>query len=173
MQFNTGPTGVDTVTFVAPDPAGPVTVTGTLSGARKGLAKVQVEVKDLMKLPIDPKYDTTGAKPVHPDNHYATQSHIGAVIALANEFWYQFGKKLTFNDSSLELGGLYDVDLGAGGGGYWTYPHRGHRLGQNTDVRTNGLVQEELDFVWDTWEKYGGTVGDETNTSQPHYHLTR
>lgn len=150
MQFNTGPTGTGTVTYTAPDPSGPVRIEGTMSGARKGVAKIRVMVGGLMRLPFnDPAYDTIGATSIHPDNHWVTPNHLGYLVALANMFRTEYPtKKLTFNDSSLELGGLFDnVD----NTGFWTYPHRTHRFGRETDLKTNNLTSDELDTVRDIW----------------------
>lgn len=169
IQLNTGSTGIDTVSFIAPDPSGPVSVTGTSAGARPDTTQIDVKVLGLVQLPLnDPKYDTTGAKPTHPVNHYGTPVHIATLRALADDFWYAFGKKLTFNDTSLEFGGLYDYK------NTWAPPHKGHRRGQNTDVRTEGLGRDEKDFMRLTWRrKYRGGFRDETNTTEPHYHLTK
>jgi hypothetical protein len=174
ITLNTGPTGVDTVTFVAPDPSGPVTVTGTSDGARIGAAQIKVEVTGLVQLPlVDAHYDTSGYKAIHPDNHWVTPNHLGYLVGLANQFffvtteWYGTAKKLSFNDSSLPSGGLFDnVD----NTGFWTYPHR---LARDTDVRTTkdpNLIQDDLDEVRFIWvHQFGGTI----KTEGDHWHLTK
>lgn len=71
--------------------------------------QVEVKVQGLVQLPLnDPTYDTTGGTPIHPDNHYVTQNHLNYLVALADAFRLGTGRKLTFNDSSLESGGLFD-----------------------------------------------------------------
>jgi hypothetical protein len=168
MQFNTGSTGSDTVTFVAPDPSGPVTITGTISGGRKGQAKINVEVAGLVKLPGNhPKFDTTGATTIHPDNHWVTQSHFDYLVALATGFSFYDSKKLTFNDSSLESGGLFDnVD----DTGFWTYPHRTPRHGRETDLKTKNTLDDDqkdiVRWIWTTVNR--GDVRPEGD----HWHLT-
>ncbi len=68
---------------------------------------------------------------------------------------------------SLPLGGKFDL------GRTWDQSdkHRQHRAGREVDLRTNSRSAAQLDFIWDTWEQMGGTVGDETGTTAPHYHL--
>jgi hypothetical protein len=170
IVLNTGSRGWDTVTYVAPDPSGPVYMTATSSAARNAAAKISVEVKGLVRLPSSPTYDTTGGTSIHPDNMWMTPNHLTWVVALANEFLTETGKLLTFNDSSLPLGGLFDnVDAT----GYWTYPHRTHRLGIDTDVRTTkdpNLGQDEWDIIRSIWEiDFHGVVRVEGD----HYHLTK
>ena len=174
IQLNTGTTGLDTVTFVAPDPSGPVTVTGTSSGARTGASTVKIEVPGLVKLPAgDPTYALTGHTDIHPDNHYVTPNALGFLIALAHEYSLFDGKQLMFNDSALESGGLFDnVD----NTGYWTVPHRTHRFGRETDLKTqnypdpsNNLNQDDKDTVRWLWKhRYKGVVAPEGD----HWHLT-
>lgn len=168
LQVNTGSSGVATVTFTAPDPSGPVLVIGSSPGARSTSVTIDVGILGLAELGPGANYGLTGDKPIHPLNHFATSSHIAQLMNLANKFYAQFGLGLTFNDTSLPLGGLYDV-----GSIRWTPPHKGHREGLQTDVRTNGLPEPQLVFLRRTWRSIAGIpVYDETATSEPHYHLT-
>lgn len=167
LQVNTGPGGVATVTFTAPDPSGPVLVMATSAGATSTTVTIEVGILGLEELGPGATYGLTGDKPIHQLNHFATGSHIAQLLTLANKFYAQFGSRLTFNDSSLPLGGLYDV-----GSSRWTPPHKGHREGLHTDLRTNGLTAPQLVFVKRTWRSITGIpVYDETATSEPHYHL--
>jgi hypothetical protein len=99
-------------------------------------------------------------------NHYADPTHLSKLLKLADRFFAAYGTPLTFNDTSLQMGGLFDVGTAA-----WFYPHKAHREGRNTDIRTNGLDQYKLDFIDTQWRNLHGHVVDETETSQPHYHL--
>jgi len=174
VQLNTGATGVGKVTFVAPDPSGPVTITGASSGARNDTVQVKVEVLGLIELTAGDNYLLTGHKDIHPRNHYGTAAHVANLKKLADFFFIKFGDRLTFNDTSLELGGLYDVAV------QWTYPHRGHREGRHTDLKTTEPQRTTIQrtAIWIAWERLGGALGDETkkkdgtpNTQNPHYHL--
>jgi hypothetical protein len=167
LQVNTGSSGVTTVTFTAPDPSGPVDVLASSTGASSAKVTIDVGILGLVALGTGTNYDLTGDKPKHPSNHWATSSHIASLMNLANRYYAQFGSKLTFNDTSLPLGGLYDV-----GGAPWATPHKGHREGLQTDVRTNGLTGPQMVFLRRNWRSITGiAVYDETATSEPHYHL--
>lgn len=129
----------------------------------------------LVRLPLsDPTYDTTGGTTIHPDNHYVTQNHLNHLVALADGFFRVIGKKLTFNDSSLETGGLFD---NVRGDGFWTYPHRTHRFGTETDLKTqnhpnpaNNLDQDDKDDIRWLWrDRYKGRVEPEGD----HWHLIK
>jgi hypothetical protein len=166
LQVNTDSTGVKTVTFVAPDPSGPITITGTMSGARKGVAPVDVRVSGLVRLPSNnPTYVDTGYTSIHPDNQWMSQNHLNYLSALASAFYIVTGKKLRFNDSSLETGGLFDnVD----NTGFWTYPHRTHRFGRETDLGKDLTADDKKIVRWLWKEKYKGAVEPESD----HWHLT-
>jgi hypothetical protein len=167
LQVNTGASGVKTVIFTAPDPSGPVDVLGSSTGASSAKVTIDVGILGLVVLGTGTNYDLTGDKPQHPSNHWATSSHIASLMNLANRYLAQFGSKLTFNDTSLPLGGLYDV-----GSAPWATPHKGHREGLQTDVRTNGLTGPQMVFLRRNWRSITGiAVYDETATSEPHYHL--
>ena len=79
---------------------------------------------------------------------------------LAVDFLKLFGKPLILNDSSLKLGGLYDIK------GYWTPSHEGHRKGIVVDI--NNFTERDFDFE--------ALVADHNATAKweedpPHYHI--
>jgi hypothetical protein len=166
VRVNTGSGGTTTVLYVAPDPSGQVTFTGTSGSATTGTAQVMVKIDGLQQYSPGAHYDTVGTKPIHPINNWATPGHIARLQELADIYFAEYGSKVHYNDTSLQYGGLFDVDSTR-----WTYAHRAHRAGRNTDVRTTGLDQETLDFLASQWRRCCGKVIDETSTSQPHYHL--
>ena len=98
---------------------------------------------------------------------------------LADNFYAAFNRPLYYNDLSLPLGGLFDVDTN------WACCHDEHRAGRDLDLRTDGdtlnggLTPGQRIFVWDDWELLGGEVYDERlkrdrvtpNLKNPHYHL--
>jgi hypothetical protein len=171
IQRSTGANGVGKVWFVAPDPSGPVTLTAASSGARSDTATIEVGVPGLVELTEGTTYFLIGDKPQHPRNHYATEAHIANLKKLADFFFAKFSGRPTFNDSSLELGGLYDYKS------TWAPPHKTHRFGQATDLRTIDRTETQLTALWIAWERFGGTVEDETKdkygapAANPHYHL--
>ena len=65
----------------------------------------------------------------------------------------------------LQLGGVFDLNQD------WKPPHDEHRVGRNCDLRTLGRTAAQLRKIWDVWVKLGGTIHDETDTNEPHYHL--
>ena len=163
--------------------SGPVTLTGTSPGATSGTASIDVGQWNLHKFAGGTHYTLTGEiAGQHIDNHWAKDYHRQKMEELADLFFAQFGESLTFNDTSLPFGGLYDVDSTH----HWVPPHQSHPEGRSTDIKTNGLDTAEINFVkakWKSWQSLGAYLGDETvirekgkpdrpNTVNPHYHLT-
>ncbi len=175
LTLNTGSAGVATVTYMAPDPSGPVKLTGASPtyAATSDSVEIQVKYGGLVELNPGEAYLLTGDLPPHPRNHFGTPEHIARLKTLADFFFAKFAARPTFNDTSLELGGLYDV-----GTTPWTDPHKGHRSGRHTDLRTIDRTETQRTALWIAWERLGGSVWDETkkkdgtpNTQNPHYHL--
>ena len=179
---NTGPSGFKTVSFLAPEPSGLVTIKGTSSGARTGTAKIDVGM-DLVEMTGGTGYSLVGGNThgnAHPRNHYATQSHITALQTLIADFFDTYGRNLFLNDASLVRGGLYDFDIPAHP---WIPGHWGHREGIATDVHTkapagnpasDSLTVAQKNFIKQHW------LSDEDSTYKIfqhgapdyHYHLT-
>lgn len=132
VSVNTGnTTGIATVVYRSPDPSGPVWIQALSSGAGTAKKKIDVQVDGLQQFNPGSTADLTGDRPEHPSNHWATSAHIANLNRLIWYFARQWPtEKLTFNDSSLPLGGLYDINA------HWTIDHVGHRWGNNTDLKT-------------------------------------
>ena len=165
-SINTGPTGVDSVTYTAPRVSGPVLIKG-VSGSLQASAEVKVGLFTLTLLPASNTYDLTGAIPgKHIENHYATSEHIQKLTEFARWFLSWYGQPPQFNDSSLPLGGLYDYQA------TWEQPHAAHGEGRATDFYTGNLEPIATWIAGDKWQKLTGmTPGDETLTGN-HFHIT-
>jgi hypothetical protein len=138
VQINTGSSGVTSVTFRAPEPSGPVTISGTSTGSTPGSATITVKVPGLVKFFNGPYYELIGGDThsgKHSDNHYALQEHIDQLKQLAVLWHAKYGFNLEYNDASLVWGGLFDYDWE---NTPWHTPHGGHREGKHTDLRQIG-----------------------------------
>lgn len=166
-HVNTGPSGEAIVHYTAPKVSGDVTIRGTSIGAVSDTAVIAIGLFTLAELVPGVNYSLNGdLAGRHVQNHFATASHIVKLGQLADAFFKTFKSGPTFNDSSLPLGGVYDLNLD------WDQPHETHSEGLATDFQTNGVNSNRRKFVFDMWEgELKGIVGDETGTSQPHYHL--
>jgi hypothetical protein len=182
-SVNTGESGVIKTPYTASLVSGPVTLTGSSPGATSGTASIDIGQWNLQQLTAGAHYSLTGdIAGQHTQNHWAKAFHIQKIQELADLFFAQFGEGPTFNDTSLPVGGLYDVASTAP----WNPPHQSHAEGRSTDIKTIGLDSDQLAFVkatWKKWQKLGAYLGDETvirvkgqpdrpNTVNPHYHLT-
>lgn len=91
-------------------------------------------VPNLVSLPQSNSYALIGSTPEHTSNHFATLSFATKLAALANMYFIKYGElpnpNLSFNDISLESGGLFDIAAN------WIPPHREHRIGVTADMRT-------------------------------------
>jgi hypothetical protein len=172
-QVNTGASGEAIVGYTAPLASGPVWIKATSSGSAPDSSKIEVGVFNLTELAPGTEsnpaalYKRIGDIPgQHVQNHFATAFHIAKLGQLADAFYKTFKSGPTFNDSSLPLGGVYDLNLN------WDEPHERHSEGYATDFKTQGISNNQRKFVYDFWEReLKGKVGDETRTSRPHYHL--
>ncbi len=116
----------------------------------------------------NPPYNTA-----HPDSNYGTPALISALQALASNWYDATAQPLGVNDMSLPLGGLFDIGPPFTSGGtaaqYWFYPHVGHRLGLEADVKVvplNSTFDKILsDQGW--WHINSAFEKSEGN----HYHI--
>lgn len=181
-QVNTGPTGVVPVQYTAPNPSGPVSVKGTSSGAGSITKEVKIEVPGLVPYGAGSDYGLVGWTVIHPINHYATQTHISMLQWLASGFRNHFPTSATlkYNDSSLEFGGLFDVKDSIS----WQPPHKGHRFGNHTDLRTHNpdtgdpiLTVKQKRWIQYVWYRKlppaSQNIIDHTKIpgDPPHFHL--
>lgn len=80
-------------------------------------------------------YILTGHKPQHPSNHWGVPGFLAAVRGVAAQFAKDNpDSPLSYNDISLEYGGVFDVATQRAAGYDWTPPHASHRLGTNMDI---------------------------------------
>lgn len=150
---NTGASGTVSVTYTAPEPSGPVWLKGSVTGSGWIQKQIKIEVAGLARYGPELGADTVGGiAGAHTDNHYATPAHIGRLAALVFMYNRQFpnGPRLKLNDSSLQLGGLFDVNKD------WHPDHAGHRWGNNTDVKTHigstaYLSPEQINAIQGIW----------------------
>lgn len=109
-----------------------------------GQAKIGVGITGLVELPepasADSGYTLTGANQYHPFNHFGQSNFVYSVLQAFYDFHNPIPASDTprpaikANDTSLELGGVFDVQTPRFDGYDWTPPHRYHRLGQSMDT---------------------------------------
>ncbi|MHB8728387.1 MAG: hypothetical protein ACYC9K_05045 [Sulfuricaulis sp.] len=144
--------------FTSPTPAGDHELTASCTGCtRQGPKQVWVGVKNLHWITDSPNYVLIipNRDIYHPYNHYIQDPANAHLEELAFRYHAKFDHDpvLYLNDSSLERGGLFDIDIPAytdvngvlhsrtpGGkpGAWWVPPHKGHRRGDAVDIRANG-----------------------------------
>jgi len=176
-QVNTGSSGTIKVNYTAPEVSGPVTITGTSTGATPDSTSIDVGLFTLQPYGPGTGYtliggDTHGG--VHFENHYATAKHISDLQTLAARYYAKFQSGLQYNDSSLPWGGLFDY---AWETTPWQKPHGGHRDGVNTDLRIiaegglPALTDAQLNEITIIWVRHlKGQIHPEGDGS-PHWHL--
>ncbi len=162
---NTGPGGITTVVYQAGIASGERELRGTSADATDAAVTITVAVGGLMELLPGANYGLIGATSPHPANHFGAQQLVTDLQALAQQFFQQYAQRLEFNDMSLIAGGIFDLNRNYQG------PHFEHRVGTNCDLRTITLNAAQRDFILRRWERLGGSVHDETESAQPHYHL--
>lgn len=95
-------------------------------------AEVRIKVPDLIQLLPGANLEIGGGTAAHPDNSFGTALTIGKMLVLADTFFAQTGVRIPFNDMSLQLGGVFDLNE------EFTpseHPgHLGHRCGNEVDV---------------------------------------
>lgn len=147
-QVNTGSSGVGKVVFTAPEVTGPVTIKGTAANATADSAIIDIGIA-LVEFVPGTGYELVGGNTYggkHPKNHYVTATHLAALQHLIAEFRATFNTVLKFNDSSLELGGLFDFNIPTKA---WLPGHQGHREGKHTDLHTKPPAGEAGDTLTD------------------------
>ena len=178
-EVNTGSDRVSTVTYRTGPVSGPVVLRAESQGAKAKVDTVQVGVLGLTPLTGRNSYKLIGKTSIHPVNYWGVPAMVTKLNRLADNFYAAFNRPLYYNDLSLPLGGLFDVDTN------WACCHDEHRAGRDLDLRTDGdtlnggLTPGQRIFVWDDWELLGGEVYDERlkrdrvtpNLKNPHYHL--
>ena len=169
--------------FTASIVSGPVKIKASSTGSSSDSATIEIGQWNLQELSTGAHYSLTGdIAGQHTQNHFGKAQHFDMIRKLADSYYAKFNEGPTFNDTSLPLGGLYDVDSLH----HWSAPHQSHGEGRSTDFKTIGLDSARVRFVrrfWERCEKLGCYLGDETiikepgrpprpNLTNPHYHLT-
>ena len=171
-SFNTGGTGLATVSFTPPIISGPVRIMGFSTAADTLRETILVGVPLLANMVQRPSDSLIGGPgTVHPDNHWGTGEMIVRLNSLADSVYSRYnGKRLHYNDMSLQWGGKFDLDETWAG-----RQHALHRLGRDIDLRTNvspGVLSgAQLTFVRRRWQNLGGFILDERSSGAPHFHL--
>lgn len=107
----------------------------TWATCRDGSVSFGVGLDTLRELGAGTGYVLTGAKPGHPSNHWGEPNFVAAVARVAELFNADYpNTNLSYNDISLQYGGVFDVRTGSDPGYDWTPPHRSHRRGTNMDI---------------------------------------
>lgn len=166
-QINTGPSGLAEVRYTPDVFSGKVVIRGTSGNAKPAEDTILIQVPGLVALEASETIRLIGIRDEHPSSHWGTPDMVSALRALADSVHTRYDTHIEVNDMSLEFGGKFDLAADYSRGG----SHAEHRVGRNADLRTIIFTHAQLRFIHRTWELLGGSVYDETNTSQPHYHL--
>jgi hypothetical protein len=171
QTVNTGPTGLDTVTYTADVFGGKVEVRSASAGARTAVDTITVVVRGLVELLETGNVDTVGVLSVHPDSHWGTSAMVQGLIDLADSLHAKYNLKLLVNDMSLPLGGKFDLDTNYSAAG----DHAEHRDGRSADVSVAGLDSVKIDYLRAVWKDLSPlpdsiAVHDETKTRH-HFHF--
>ena len=156
--------------FGAEEASGDHTLNAVCTGCKDNAPGVTVYVRipNLIRLGYDKTctsfYCLRGGV-THLDNHYFDWRALIQIVKIAQDFQKRYGEVLKINDSSLVLGGLYDIKS------LWTTSHKGHRKGVVVDI--NNYSARNLLF-----EKFvrgiklnGISAIAKWEDSPPHYHL--
>lgn len=116
-------------------------------------------------------YETIGATPEHPDNHYGTPQMNQALINFANDWTYNVcitTNIIVINDMSLKYGGKFDLK------GKWdkSKSHDKHKFGNSADLRKWNIKKKDRKlFVEKLCEKFDVLSEGNGNGEQIHYHV--
>jgi len=165
--INTGPSGPAEARYAPNVFSGKVVIRGTSGNAVPAEDTIVIQTPGLVALEASEIIRLVGIRNAHPSSHSGTPDMVSALRAVADSVHAQYEIHIDVNDTSLEFGGTFDLaaDYSRGGG------HAEHRVGRNADLRAIIFARAQPRFIHRTWELLGGSVYDETNTSQPHYHL--
>ena len=134
---NSGSDAIFETTYFSPEVSGVVSLTATGVGPQGQIfgplnLTIGVRVPGLKDLGTGANYDLVGQTAIHPVNHFGTPRFDGKLVKVANLYAAAFpGNKLRYNDISLPLGGIFDLNA------KWLPPHASHRFGVDIDI---GLV---------------------------------
>lgn len=101
-------------------------------GCQDGTTVIGVGFDSLADLGPGTGYVLTGDKSQHPSNHWGSPAFVTAIQQAATLFAADYpNDPLQYNDMSLKLGGVFDVETPTETGYDWTPPHKSHRIGTN------------------------------------------
>ncbi len=104
--------------------------------SRRYLDTIRVGIKELTRLEDTGNYHIVvrGGSDTHPEGAYGKSDTINKLKKIAMKYFEKTnGRKLSINDISLPMGGLFDYKNN------WATPHREHRIGTDVDInRTDG-----------------------------------
>lgn len=132
--YDTGPSGLVTVSYTAPAPSGQIVLKGTSTGATEVTDTITVQVEGLVPIPLTGPHYTFQPTTRHQSGDFYLAP--GAIDVL-NAIWKEYvdrgypvkaSKTFTITAAALEWGGLFDIDGG------WAPPHADHRQGGNLDL---------------------------------------
>ena len=151
-NYYRSPDGYFKTTFTAPEISGWITATISCSypGYNPLTLKYVIHVRypGLEPMPDGYNYDLIGSWGMdnvtsqHEHNHFALQSTINTLVALAAEFTALYpGQSLQFNDMSLVTGGAFDIHNEWNANEFRVEKEHGsHRMGEEVDISLSNLT---------------------------------
>jgi len=152
LSGNTGTAGL-AFSFTAPVASGDHVIKAHCTGrtcTQQGPDQVWVGIDGLAAIPSSGFWAFRGETSIHPANHFLSADALGKLMDLGRlykQVYFPFAKPLQLNDSSLERGGVFDIDWAkydANGNiterrtAWWKPPHHEHRRGTVIDIQANG-----------------------------------
>lgn len=124
------------MTYTSSEFAGQYEIRASSESATPAADTISVGLK-LQPISAGSHFSFIGETPAHPSNHFGTPTMNVRLAILADQFYDNTDVGLEFNDTSLPLGGRFEVADVSTAKPSWTSPrHCDHRWGQGTDVRT-------------------------------------
>jgi len=128
-----------------------------------------------------------GDKPWHPNNHWATQAAITAIVNIAQDYSSTYYTDPNYqvigvNDEATDYGGVFDICETAAAGCTqgvlpWQPPHSRHDYGLAADFRANGGPNSIVSTAFDDFQQYCRDRGlsslvqiESVGTSNQHIH---
>ena len=120
-----------------------------------------IRVPGMRELLAGANYNLVGQTAIHPDNHFGKDQFNDKLVKVANLYGAAFpGNKLRYNDISLRLGGIFDLDAN------WLPLHASHRFGEDIDI---GLVPDPHIRLLTAFIKFAGIRTRKVEVD--HWHL--
>jgi hypothetical protein len=131
--IQTGSSGETVVKYTAPDPSGPVVISGVSPGAREAAETISVAVPGLVTIERTGEHHTFESSSKHSSNDFYMAP---GTMGVMKQIWQRYvdkgyprntAKKFRITAAALISGGLYDWK------GTWAPPHSTHRQGGDMD----------------------------------------